>query len=79
MTGPSKARYVLPMNEQQIDTIPAYSLQPGDIIRDEDGFLVDVLVVMDTDEGITLITERMEEDPIHPDLMVPIYGYPDED
>lgn len=66
------------MEEKEIDRIAAYTLDVGDIIRDSDGFIVEIVSVSDLDTGIVLVTERGEEEPLHPDLIVPIYGYPED-
>lgn len=63
------------MDMEITDTVRADTLAAGDTIMHE-GSLEEILSVDDGDELI-LFLEDSGETPIHPDLMVNIYGYTD--
>lgn len=71
------------MDMEIIDTVPASTLEVGDTVRfdGEDfnrGDLEEISKVSENEEGeLILFLEDSGETPIHPDLMVNIYGYTD--
>lgn len=64
------------MDMEIIDTVRADTLAEGDTIM-HDGSLEEILSVQDDGDELTLFLEDSGETPIHPDLMVNIYGYTD--
>jgi hypothetical protein len=68
-----------------IDTVPANTLAEGDTVRYngdlEDfntGSLEEIIKVHDDGFDVTLVLEDSGETPVHPDLMVDLYGYTDD-